>query len=91
MSKKAHPRLPHSDDGPAHASASEVKNSWHAFVERVSRAREEIIVTRYGTPVLKLSPVEKEEPGQLFGWLAGTVTMRGDIVASLEEEWEADA
>ena len=28
--------------------ASEVKNAWHEFVDRVSRAREEIIVTRDG-------------------------------------------
>lgn len=72
--------------------ASEVKNEWHEFVDRVSQAREEIIVTRYGKPVMKLTPVEESEdrPG-VFGFLAGTVTAHGDIVASTGEVWEADA
>lgn len=72
--------------------ASEVKNAWHEFVGRVSQAREEIIVTRYGKPVMKLTPVEESEdrPG-IFGFLAGTVTSHGDVVASTGEVWEADA
>ncbi len=72
--------------------ASEVKNAWHEFVDRVSQAREEIVVTRYGKPVMKLSPIEKSEdqPG-IFGFLAGTVTVHGDIVAPTGEVWEADA
>lgn len=37
--------------------ASEVKNAWHEFVDRVSGARQEIVVTRYGKPVMKLSPI----------------------------------
>jgi prevent-host-death family protein len=72
--------------------ASEVKNAWHEFVDRVSRAREEIVVTRYGKPVMKLSPIDEPEdlPG-IFGFLSGTVTVHGDIVAPTGEEWEADA
>lgn len=72
--------------------ASEVKNAWHQFVERVSQAREEIVVTRYGKPVMKLSPIDapEEQPG-IFGFLAGTVTVHGDIAAPTGEEWEADA
>lgn len=72
--------------------ASEVKNAWHEFVDRVSRAREEIVVTRYGKPVMKLSPIDAQEhqPG-IFGVLAGTVTIHGDIVAPTGDTWEADA
>lgn len=72
--------------------ASEVKNAWHEFVDRVSQAREEIVVTRYGKPVMKLSPIDaqEEQPG-IFGFLAGTVTVHTDIVAPTGEEWEADA
>jgi prevent-host-death family protein len=72
--------------------ASEVKNAWHEFVDRVSQAREEIVVTRYGKPVMKLSPIDEPEdrPG-IFGCLAGTVTVHGDLVAPTEEVWEADA
>lgn len=71
--------------------ASEVKNAWHEFVDRVSQAREEIVVTRYGKPIMKLTPIEAPEAGSgLFGCLAGTVTIHGDVVAPTGEEWEAD-
>ena len=75
-----------------HVPASEVKNAWHEFVERVGRAREEIVVTRYGKPVMKLSPIEPEgdQPG-FFGFMSGTVTFHGDVVGPTGEEWEADA
>lgn len=38
-------------------------------------------------------PVEPEEGAEragLFGWLEGTMTVRGDIIAPAGEEWEAD-
>lgn len=72
--------------------ASEVKNAWHQFVDRVSQAREEIVVTRYGKPVMKLSPIGEpdDQPG-IFGFLAGTVTIHGDIVSPTGEPWDADA
>jgi prevent-host-death family protein len=72
-----------------------VKNSWHSYLDRVARGREEVVVTRYGRPVAKLVPVEPTEgdeqaPG-LFGWLRGTVTVHGDIIAPIDEPWDADA
>lgn len=76
---------------PLEVPASDIKNSWHQYLDRVSQAREEIIVTRYGKPVMKLTPID--EPGdhpEIFGFLAGTVTVHGDIVAPMGEAWEAD-
>ena len=71
--------------------ASEVKNAWHEFIDRVSRTREEIVVTRYGKPVMRLAPIEEStETPRVFGFLAGTVTVQGDLVAPTGEEWEAE-
>jgi antitoxin (DNA-binding transcriptional repressor) of toxin-antitoxin stability system len=73
-------------------SASEVKKGWHHYVDRVAQAREVIVVTRYGRPVAKLSPVgEASSAGSLIGALAGTVTFHGDVVAPTGEQWDADA
>ncbi len=75
--------------------ASEIKNAWHEYLDRVSRGREEIVVTRYGKPIAKLTPVEAEEAGDapptLLGWLRGTVTVHGDIISPIDEQWDADA
>lgn len=71
-------------------AASEVKQSWHEYVERVSRGRQEVVVTRYGKPVMKLSPVEEASGPRFFGYLSRTVTVKGDIVGPTGERWEAD-
>lgn len=91
MSRKSDPAAGRKAGKSTEVPASEVKNAWHEFVDRVSRTREEVVVTRYGKPVMKLSPIDEPEaqPG-IFGFLAGTVTVHGDIVAPTGEEWEAD-
>ena len=77
---------------PAEVSASEVKNGWHEYLDRVSRAREEIVITRYGRPVARLTPMPAGEDGtEIFGFLRGSVQVRGDLTAPSGEAWDADA
>jgi prevent-host-death family protein len=76
---------------PVEVSASDLKNAWHEYLDQVDQARQEVVVTRYGRPVAKLVPYEGEgRGGRIFGCLAGSVTIHGDIVAPLGEAWEAD-
>ena len=81
--------------GRAEVAASEVKNGWHEYLDRVSRGGEEIVITRYGKPIARLAPVEPAEPAAprkpLFGSMAGTVTIHGDIIEPIDVEWEACA
>ncbi len=72
--------------------ASEVKNAWHSFLARVSQGREEIVVTRYGKPVAKLTPVDPDEAGPpgIVGMLRGSATVHGDIISPIDEPWDAD-
>jgi prevent-host-death family protein len=73
-------------------SASDLKNSWHEYLEQVAQGRQEVVVTRYGHPIARLCPMESTDEGSgLFGCLAGSVTVHGDIVAPIDEEWEVDA
>lgn len=72
-------------------SASDLKNAWHEYLDQVGQARQEIVVTRYGRPVAKLVPYEEAGSGAgIFGCLAGSVTIHGDIVAPLDESWDAN-
>jgi prevent-host-death family protein len=66
------------------------KDSCLRLIDRVHHTREEIIVTKYGQPVAKLVPFE-ENSRPLFGSLAGSITVHGDLVAPLNIEWNADA
>lgn len=74
-------------------ASSEFKNSLHELLDRVAQGNEEIVITRYGKPVARLSPIvgEGEMETSIFGWLKGTVTVHGDIIAPTGEVWEADA
>lgn len=91
MKKTPKVRAPAPSAGPTEVSASEVKKGWHHYVDRVAQAREVIVVTRYGRPVAKLSPVgEESSAGSLIGALGGTVTFHGDVVAPTGERWDAD-
>lgn len=80
----------------AHRQAAEkvavtaFKDTCLRLIDRVHHTREEIIVTKYGRPVAKLVPFE-ESSQPLFGSLAGSVTIHGDIVAPLNVAWDADA
>ena len=92
MKKTPKTREPaHSAAEATEVSASEVKKGWHHYVGRVAQAREVIVVTRYGRPVAKLSPMGVEPAaGSLVGALAGTVTFHGDVVEPTGERWDAD-
>jgi prevent-host-death family protein len=76
---------------PLEVSASDLKNGWHEFLEKVFQGRQEVVVTRYGHPIALLSPYEAPgDSGGIFGCLAGSVTIHGDIVAPVDEVWDAD-
>ena len=69
--------------------ASEFKAKCLKLMDEVADSGDEIVITKNGKPVSRLVPY-RETPGSLFGALAGTVTIRGDIVAPIDVEWEAN-
>ena len=54
------------------------------FLDQVTQQRCPIMITRHGKPIAKLMPVD-EEPIDLFGYMAETATMCGDIIDPIEE------
>lgn len=70
--------------------ATEFKAKCLAYLDQVSRTRASITLTKHGRAVARLVPVDEAAPG-VFGRLAGTVQVRGDVVAPIEADWNADA
>jgi prevent-host-death family protein len=70
-------------------TATAFKDSCLQLIDRVQQTREEIVVTKHGRPVAKLVAFEQGK-APLFGYLAGSVTIHGDIVAPLDEKWDAE-
>jgi prevent-host-death family protein len=73
-------------------AAAEFKANCLRLIDEVAQQRQPIIITKRGKPVAKLMPVEEEGPVDLFGYMAGTAKICGDIVSPIEDvEWTGDA
>lgn len=59
------------------------------LIEEVHDKHVSLIITKRGKPMAKLVPID-EEPVDFFGCMRNTATINGDIVASLDESWNAD-
>ncbi len=57
------------------------------LMNQVARSRESLVITKHGRPIARLGPVD-ETPPPLFGWLAGSVRVVGDILGPLDEPWD---
>jgi prevent-host-death family protein len=58
-------------------------------MDRVKRTRRKIIITKRNVPIAQLVPVEEGEVAA-FGRLKGTVHIKGDIIAYVDEAWDAN-
>lgn len=72
-------------------SAGEFKAKCLKLMDNVARTHEPLVITKHGKPVAMMVPVMPEPATPLFGYMAGTATVRGDIVAPLDVEWEAES
>ena len=69
--------------------AGEFKARCLELMDEVRDRHVEIVITKHGKPVARLVPLEQKPPS-IFGYLRGTVTYHGDIVAPTGEVWEAE-
>lgn len=60
-----------------------------SVMNRVQATGEPVIVTKRGTPVVKVVPVEPEK-NDIFGFMVGKVRIVGDIEAPIPVEWEVE-
>lgn len=76
--------------GIKHVPAANFKAKCLRLLDEVATTRRPIIVTKRGKPVAKLIPIE-QEPLDLFGYMAGTAKICGDIISPIEgAEWTGD-
>ncbi len=69
--------------------ASEFKAKCLKLMDEVAESGREIIITKNGRPVSRLTPYRKR-PDTFFGADKGKIKILGDIVSPLDVEWEAD-
>jgi prevent-host-death family protein len=71
-------------------AAGQFKAQCLQLMDRVKQTHEEIVITKHGRPVAKLVPVE-ERGSSFIGYMRGSVVVSGDIIAPVDEDWEACA
>ncbi|MFH1287227.1 MAG: type II toxin-antitoxin system prevent-host-death family antitoxin [bacterium] len=71
-------------------AAGEFKTKCLRLMDHVQKYHEEIVITKFGKSVAKLSPVEEKAPKSLFGFMKGSLVIKEDIVKPIGEEWNAD-
>ena len=73
-----------------YVAAAEFKANCLRLMDEVARQRRPIIITKRGKPVVKLVPIETEGI-DLFGRMAGSIKICGDIVSPIEDAgWTGD-
>lgn len=72
-------------------SAGAFKAQCLRLMDEVNTRRTELVITKRGKPVARLVPVENA-PKSIFGCMAGTFTITGDILAPAVDpnDWEAN-
>ena len=69
--------------------ASEFKAKCLKLMDEVAETGEEIVITKHGKPVSRLTPY-RERPKTLFGIDRGRMDILGDIDDPVDVEWEAE-
>jgi prevent-host-death family protein len=69
--------------------AGQFKSRCLAIMDQVQQRGESVLITKHGRPVAKLIPAETTGD-DIFGYMAGNVTILGDIVAPVTppEDWK---
>lgn len=71
-------------------SAAEFKAKCLKIMDQVNNFHEEVIITKHGNPIAKLVPYSKKPVKELFGYMKGSVYIKGDIIKPVDDIWDAD-
>jgi prevent-host-death family protein len=77
-------------DSERQVAAGRFKATCLELIGRVREGGVSYTITKHGRPVARLVPIEDRPPGRLFGCMKGTLLDYGDLMAPVEEAWDAD-
>lgn len=69
--------------------AGEFKAKCLHLMDEVNAKHISFIITKHGKPIAKLTPIDTT-PISSFGCLKNTVSIQGDIIAPIDEQWDAE-
>ncbi len=75
---------------PKFIPAGEFKQKCLALMNEVAALGTELVITKHGAPICKLTPLPSSSAQPRFGWLKGTITVHGDLTEPTGEEWDVN-
>lgn len=69
--------------------ASEFKAKCLKLMDEVADTGETLVITKNGRPIAQLEPAKKPAKS-LWGLHKGMIEIKGDIIAPIDVEWEAN-
>lgn len=78
------------DKHPQRVPAGEFKARCLQLMDEVEATGAEVVITKRGRPVARLVPVAPAPRAELYGCMAGQVTVVADIVGPIGEAWEVE-
>jgi len=75
---------------PRTISAAHFKARCLKLMDEVNKTGKEIVITKRGKPVARLTAPKHARPSSGFGYMKGTVKILGDIVGPLGVKWDAE-
>lgn len=70
--------------------ASEFKATCLGIMNEVADTGEPVVITKNGKPISKLVPYY-QKPASLFGLHHGVIKSHDDLIAPLDDAWDADS
>jgi len=70
-------------------AAGQFKAQCLRLMDQVAQTHRELVITKHGKPVAKLVPYTATPP-VIYGKLKHSAVLHGDILAPLDEVWEAE-
>ena len=68
---------------------SQFKSHCLEIIEKLQSNRQSIIITKRNKPIAKVEAIMDSTKASLFGILKGKAEIKGDILESIEEKWDA--
>ena len=68
-------------------AAGDFKARCLKLLDDVAKTREPLVITKHGKALAQLAPMPPER--ELFGALAGSVLKEDDLIAPVDNDWEA--
>lgn len=69
--------------------AGEFKAKCLKIMDEVQLKKRRVIITKRNKPIACLTPIEESGSLPLFGKMKGSAYIKGDLVQSIGEEWDA--